>query len=160
MTHVSIREATRKHSSILKDFLKLMVEEMASVGGYPVSQDEAVWTQIGDEIRDNTNRGDHVFFVAFPSDRPESSIGFAAAQVENVEPIFEPRRLLHIGALYVVRHYRRNGIGKLLLQALFDWGRGQGCAEAELNTLVSNAARLLYEKIGFTEFEIKMRRML
>lgn len=160
MTDISIREATHKDSSILKDFLKLMVEEMASVGGYAVSKDQAVWTQIEHEIRDNISREDHVYLVVFPSDQPESSVGFAAAQVENVEPIFEPRRLLHVSALYVLRSYRGKGIGKLLLQALFDWGRGQGCAEAELNTLVGNPARSLYETMGFAEFEIKMKRTL
>jgi len=44
-----------------------------------------------------------------------------------------------------------------LLEAVLEWGREKGCAEAELNMLVSNPARRLYEKLGFKEFQLEMR---
>ena len=74
--------------------------------------------------------------------------------------LFEPRRVLHIHALYVCEVYRNRGIGQALLQALLEWGQRSACVEAELNTLWRNPARSLYERLGFRELEIRMTRRL
>jgi GNAT superfamily N-acetyltransferase len=48
------------------------------------------------------------------------------------------------------------GIGQALLKAALEWGSQVGCVIAELNALVGNPARFLYEKSGFREFEVQM----
>jgi GNAT superfamily N-acetyltransferase len=58
--------------------------------------------------------------------------------------------------VYVVPEHRRRGIGRALLNAALEWGRGEGCDEAELDVLVANPARALYEGAGFRDFEMKM----
>jgi len=76
----------------------------------------------------------------------------------STAPVFEPKQILHIHAVYLLEAHRRKGIGQALLEAILDWGQKSDCVEAELNTLVRNPARSLYEKLGFSEFEIKMIR--
>jgi GNAT superfamily N-acetyltransferase len=76
------------------------------------------------------------------------------------EAVFEPARILHIHALYVDPDHRRRGIGRALLQTAFEWGRTAGCTATELNVLVSNPARTLYEGLGFRAFQTEMVRDL
>jgi len=157
---VMIREATIHEAPTIRSFLRLMVEEMASLGGYPATDDEEQWTRVEQSIRDEIGRRDYLFLLASLADQPETQIGFLAAQVEMADPVFEPKRILHISAVYVLESHRRQGIGQALLKAALEWGSKVGCVVAELNTLVRNPARFLYEKAGFREFEVQMTHKL
>jgi GNAT superfamily N-acetyltransferase len=83
-----------------------------------------------------------------------------AARIVGLTEAFAPKKTLHISAVYVVPAHRRHGMARRLLEAALDWGRQAGCVEADLNTLVHNPARALYERLGFTAFELKMVRRL
>ncbi len=157
---VSVREATAGDASTITHFLRSMVEEMASLGGHPISQEEAIWENLENITRAQIGEQDHRYLLAETIEPEPTALGLAEAGVVDLHPVFEPRRVLHIHALYVRVSHRRRGIGQELLEAILDWGRSQGCVEVELNTLVANPARSLYEKLGFRAFEIEMRRQL
>jgi GNAT superfamily N-acetyltransferase len=157
---VSIRQATDSDASVITGFLRFMVEEMASMGGHPASQDEAEWANLEDVTRAQVDEQDHLYLLAETIEPQPTVIGLAGAEMVDLHFVFEPRRVLHINALYVLDSHRTRGVGQKLLEAILDWGRSQGCVEAELNTLVANPARSLYEKLGFRAFEIQMTRHL
>lgn len=157
---ISIREATAGDAPVITHFLRSMVKEMASLGGHPASEDEAIWENVERVTRAQIGEQDHRYLLAETIEPEPTAVGLAEAGVVDLHPVFEPRRVLHIHALYVQDSHRRRGIGQELLEAILDWGRSRGCVEAELNTLVANPARSLYEKLSFRAFEIEMRRQL
>jgi GNAT superfamily N-acetyltransferase len=160
MAEFSIREAEAADAPTVLSFLRLMVEEMAMLGGHPAAQKQEVWLRLGRVTREEIGHGQHLYLLAeLPSVDP-AAIGLAEGSVINPAPVFDLGRVLHIHALYVDRDHRRLGVGRALLEALLDWGRGQGCVEAELNVLVGSTARPLYEGSGFSPFQMEMRREL
>ena len=65
-----------------------------------------------------------------------------------------PKAHSYLEELYVVPSLRGKGIGRALLEAAMDAGRGEGATHMELGTSESDvAARGLYESAGFTNRE-------
>jgi ribosomal protein S18 acetylase RimI-like enzyme len=61
-------------------------------------------------------------------------------------------KLLGIFDIAVAPSHRRNGYGRLISEALLNWGHTTGAATAYLQVQASNsAARALYSDIGFRE---------
>jgi GNAT superfamily N-acetyltransferase len=137
-----------------------MLDEMASLGGHPVSTSDEGWTRFGEAVATQMEEDQHLFMLAERPASPLTAIGLAQASVTAREFVFEPTRVLHIHALYVEPATRREGIGRALLRATLEWGRSQGCEEAVLNVLVGNPARGLYEDLGFRPFQTKMLHRL
>jgi GNAT superfamily N-acetyltransferase len=137
-----------------------MLQDMAAVGGQPVSQDPQVWTRLESTIRDRIGQEHHLCLLAALPQASAEAIGFVEAQAVDLLPVFVPKRTLHISALYVVERHRGQGIGHALLEAALDWGRHVGCVQAELSVLAENPARALYEQLGFSTYDIEMIRNL
>jgi len=58
-------------------------------------------------------------------------------------------RSLYLKELYVPDAYRRQGVGKLLMGALFETARKHGCSRVEWTTDTGNAgAQAFYEELG------------
>jgi GNAT superfamily N-acetyltransferase len=63
-------------------------------------------------------------------------------------PSVGPTRLLYMKELYVPDAYRRQGVGKLLMRAIFETAAGLGCVRVEWTTDPGNtAARAFYEEL-------------
>jgi ribosomal protein S18 acetylase RimI-like enzyme len=59
-------------------------------------------------------------------------------------------RSAYLKELYVAAAYRRRGVGKLLMSALFETASERGCSRVEWTTDVGNeGARAFYESLGF-----------
>jgi GNAT superfamily N-acetyltransferase len=160
MDDVTIREARSSDVPVIIRFLRAMLDEMASMGGHAVSQNSAAWERMENIIYDQCETESHLYLLAERGDPAPTPIGFAEASVSGPHPLLEPKRVLHVHALYVRKAHRRRGVGQVLLEAVVDWGQHSGCVEAELNTLVANPARGLYEKLEFAVSELEMRRKL
>jgi len=64
-------------------------------------------------------------------------------------PSVGPTRLLYMKELYVPEAYRRQGVGKLLMRAIFETAARLGCVRVEWTTDPGNAAALaFYEELG------------
>jgi len=63
---------------------------------------------------------------------------------------FQARPLLNVHDLAVLPERRGRGIGRLLLEAVAAKARALGCCKLTLETQEHNAARRLYESVGFT----------
>lgn len=154
----SIRKAQEGDAAVVARIVRCMLEEMAPTGGRPVARDAEPWIELEKTITQEIAQEDHVHFLA---ELPGPDIvGLAKGSAIRPMFLFEPKRTLHIHAVYVNEAQRRTGIGRALIEALLDWGRRSGCEEAALNVLVGNPARALYEKMGFCTFELEMTRSL
>lgn len=160
MTGISIREALPEDAPVVTRFIRLMLKEVASIGGHKVAKADEEWKRIQGMIEDGINSKDHVYLLADVGDPPQTPIGVVEAQIVTLGDVFEPKKTLHIRSVYVLGNHRRKGVAKALLRSVLDWGKSVGCVEANLNVLSRNPARALYEKLGFHMFGIKMVREL
>lgn len=55
----------------------------------------------------------------------------------------------YVTSMFVESEYRRNGIGKTMLNKLVEAAKARGCEKVMLNA--SDMGRLMYEKIGFED---------
>lgn len=63
--------------------------------------------------------------------------------------------------LIVLPEYRSKGYGKQLLDKAKDWTKSRNLSSIELNVLSNNYnARAFYEKVGFEEYQIKLRKSI
>jgi ribosomal protein S18 acetylase RimI-like enzyme len=156
MDHLTIRAADQTDAHKIAQFLRVMLVEMASTGGHPVSDDGDVWARLEENISAEIGKEDHVYFFAEVGEMPRTPIGFAEARLVSGPFFFQPRRTLHIHSLYVLESHRRRGIGRRLLETMFGWGRSRDCTQADLSVLAANPALALYEQVGFHVFELEM----
>jgi GNAT superfamily N-acetyltransferase len=62
--------------------------------------------------------------------------------------------------VYVLAQYRRGGVASALLRRILDWGRTVDAEQCTLNVLANNPAKSLYDKNGFSEFQLNLVRSL
>lgn len=66
-------------------------------------------------------------------------------------------RSLYLKELYVAEVHRRAGVGRLLMQTMFDLAAKHGCSRVEWATDEFNTeAQRFYERLGFERFESKV----
>lgn len=155
-----LRNATAEDLDSVVHLVGAMLRDMASYGGRALNAED----QVESELRAHFTRGlggrDHVVLLAALEGNEKAPVGVIEASVRSPHSIFRSRRVLHIHSIYVEPGDRREGIGRALLDAALEWGRGAGCVEAALNVLADNPARRLYERTGFEVLEVKMGREL
>ncbi len=142
MNDMKFRECDEKDDPKIAVFLRRMLEEMANAGGYPPKSNDAFWQVLPLKVRG----ADHKCLVV---EHDAELRGFVLAKVQPLADVFEPVRSLHITGIYVCPEYRGQGIAKRLLADVLEWGRAEGCQQADLNVLPGNDARHLYEGSGF-----------
>jgi ribosomal protein S18 acetylase RimI-like enzyme len=99
-----------------------------------------------ERIRDLMATGEGVFFLA-----PEN-LGFAYLQFNP--SLYSRTRDAYLGELYVVPDHRGEGMGRAMLEAVLAEAREREAINISICTSVDDtAARGLYEKMGFTNFE-------
>lgn len=160
MLKIKIRSAIAEDANLITHFIKSMVIEMENYGGYSVNRSPDVWVSMESEIRANITRLEFIYLVAIDSSINSTEIGIAAGYLEPLENIFNPQKRLHISAIYTVPHMRCQGVATKLLEHLFRWGKKMNASEVDLNVLIANPARFLYEKFGFESHEISMIRKI
>jgi ribosomal protein S18 acetylase RimI-like enzyme len=62
--------------------------------------------------------------------------------------------------LYVFPPYRKNGVGKVLMMEAMDQLKKAGMRSVQLNVFAGNAAKRMYEKIGFKDVTTLMEKDL
>lgn len=157
---IQIRCAVHQDKECLVEFLRAMLDALESYGGRVLAEAAPLTDCLEATVVENLEQAGHQFMLAIPPQADASPIGMVWGSVMTPEDIFQPLKYLHIHALYVTPEYRRQGIGELLMHAVFDWGRSQGCTEAELHSLAGNPALRLYEAIGFQVFELELHHKL
>jgi ribosomal protein S18 acetylase RimI-like enzyme len=154
MNDIIVRNAKLDEAGTIARMIRHMVTDMAGYGGYAPATDDIAWSTltagIAEELKSDRSR----YVVAEPTNG--GPIGAAAAELINLHGAFAPMKTLHVSVVYVLPKHRRGGIGTMMLEKLLDWGRAAGARECDLNVLANNPASALYQKHGFSVFEIKM----
>jgi GNAT superfamily N-acetyltransferase len=156
---VILREATPQDIDTLVGYFQAMLRAMASYGGHALIEDDQLAVKVRAHFAELQMEG-RVCLIAVQTEEEQHPVGVVDATIEKPYPVFKPKPVLHIHGVYVEPDHRGEGIGRRLLEAALEWGREKGCVEADLNTLVGNPARELYEQIGFEVFQLKMRLKL
>ncbi len=107
-------------------------------------------------VKANSGRTDYIYLIAGFRSPAQTTVGFAAANLESLDNIFAAKKRLHISAVYTDPNVRRQGIARQLIQKALDWGRRMDAEDADLNVLVANPSHRLYERLGFQPHEISM----
>jgi GNAT superfamily N-acetyltransferase len=154
---VFLRPAAEAEVGLVVEMIRSMVGDMGVFGPDPVCEDDEPWGEVSERVEAEITAPSHLFLVA---ERAETPIGLVEARRERTDPVFAPKDLLHVSAVYVRPEHRRRGVATQLLRETLSWGREQGCVEAQLNTLATNPARQLYASLGFAEVRTEMRRPL
>jgi adenine phosphoribosyltransferase len=97
------------------------------------------------------------------AERREEIVGVLLAVIEASpnDPICRPRRYAYVAELAVAEGYRRQGIGRALMQAAERWAVSQGVNEIELNVWEANAGAItFYERLGYETIQRRMKRTL
>lgn len=92
-------------------------------------------------------------------------VGYALIE-ERVSPYKEYEGFIedHYAFIYelvVLPEYRTKGYGKTLIEEAINWAKKRNLDSIELNVLSNNYnARAFYDRIGFEEYQIKLRRKI
>ena len=155
-----IREIELRDLEVICDFLLAMIQEMVSVGGHNIADDDKAAAWINERISSGVDDPEHLFLLA-ESDTPDAApLGVIEVTIIRPHPVFKPKQILHIHSVFVDPDFRRKGIGRQLVETALLWGEERGCVEAVLNSLVGNPALDLYESLGFKVFELELRRKI
>ncbi|UCC50774.1 MAG: GNAT family N-acetyltransferase [Anaerolineaceae bacterium] len=106
---------------------------------------------------DVLNDPDKTMFVAKID---EDVVGVALVELKSSidDPIFRKRRYIHINEIAVAAAYQSQGIGRLLMERIHQWGREQDIAEIELQVWERNDQAIgFYEKLGYQKWRRTMR---
>jgi ribosomal protein S18 acetylase RimI-like enzyme len=157
---MQIRKLVHQEIDTVIEFLQAMLDAMAFFGGHALQDPYSVSNWFRDSIQSQIESPNHLFLVAELNSSPSQLIGVLEASIIELHSVFLPKSSLHIHAIHVVPEYHRSGVARSLMEAAFQWGRDKGCTEANLNVLQNSPAKLLYEGLGFEDFQIEMRRKL
>jgi GNAT superfamily N-acetyltransferase len=124
--------------------------------GPPRSDDEG-WTIRSGNYREWINEDDAFFTVA--RDAAGTPIGYAFTTLLGAGPTWpNPARLGYVESLVIAPSGRGTGLGRRMLQAVWDQVEAVGGTEIRLGVIAANeSGRAFYEAVGFEPFEVQMR---
>ncbi len=94
-------------------------------------------------------------FVRLARDARGVAVGFveASKRVDHVNGT-GTSPVTFLEGIYVAPDSRRQGVARMLVQAVMEWGRSQGCRELASDSLLANAeAHAAHRALGFEETE-------
>ena len=150
-----IRTAGSADAASVAQMIRAMCIEIEHMGGHQVSRDESLWSDLPAQVDEWLSDQDRALVVAVASDG--NVVGFGHCQAYLLGAAFAPRKMMHVGSLYVEPRHRKNGFGKLLMDAMLAWATSQGCEACELNVYSQNPAFSFYQRLGFQEFQVQMQ---
>jgi ribosomal protein S18 acetylase RimI-like enzyme len=86
-------------------------------------------------------------------------VGYIKGTLKSMPPIFQVSVIGQLDTVYLLKSYRRRGIGKQLTDALIQWFQSKQVEYIEVNSDVRNSNALnAWKKYGFKQAMIKMRK--
>lgn len=100
--------------------------------------------------------------VLFVAEVEAELIGFVNVMIaQSSIPLHVPRRFAIVDNLAVTEHFRRQGVGRALMQAAEHWAQERGATAMELNVYEFNhGATETYESLGYRTLSRKMQKSL
>ncbi|MEN5088574.1 GNAT family N-acetyltransferase [Sphingobacterium faecium] len=91
--------------------------------------------------------------IIFTAKKDNEIVGFT-----QLFPTFSSaslKKVYILNDLFVLEHYRNQGIAKRLIHQVIEFAKENNCARVSLSTARDNPAQFLYEKLGFKESSFK-----
>lgn len=102
---------------------------------------------------------DHATFLAVAPDGSLVGVLYAFLRPAPRAPIVQPAVVAEIDALAVKSSFRRQGVGKRLVEAALDWAGSAGASRTELGVFDFNeAARAFWASLGFQVLSYRLVR--
>jgi ribosomal protein S18 acetylase RimI-like enzyme len=139
---MTIRDARRDDLELLRRLRDEFQRELDK----PPFFDEP-WETVADDVEDTVENG-----VALIAEEGDAAVGYALANVVPQTPIRG-----HLYDLYVRADARGRGVGGELIAALAGRLRQRGVTNLSLDVALTNhSARRLYERLGFSAYDVLM----
>ena len=91
--------------------------------------------------------------IIFTAKKDNEIVGFT-----QLFPTFSSaslKKVYILNDLFVLEHYRNQGIAKILIHRVTEFAKENNCARVSLSTARDNPAQMLYENLGFKESSFK-----
>jgi|GEM_PF-1070644 len=117
------------------------------------------WEELVEQyLSESEQSDDSVWLLACDQERP---IGFVLVEIHIDSPLYRHRRWAEIVGLYVEAAYRGSQVAQLLMEQAYRWARSHNLRVMQLYVTASNhQARRFYDKQGFVDSQLIMRRPL
>ena len=158
MGEIVVRKANPQEAPVITTFLRKMVNAIAAVGAPVPLHDDQKWQDIKTNIEAAIEHDERIYLLAEECGDDKKPVGFIEASIFSLPVVYEPRKILHIHSLYVIDTERRKGIATQMMKSMLALAKEKKCTEAELDTLVANPARGLFERLGFAVSEHNMKK--
>lgn len=90
--------------------------------------------------------------VLIAVDETDQPVGFAELSIRTYAEGCETDHVAYLEGWYVRQEYRRQGVGRALIQAAETWARSQGCTEFGSDAVLDNAVSAsAHRALGFVE---------
>lgn len=137
--------------ALLREVMLRMYAESPNVFGETLEQaqarTEAGWDELAALLTDSAR------FVGFMVRNDERTLGFVVGVVGravNGALDHSLTDIVSVGRMWVDPAVRRQGVGRMLIDAVIDWGRGKGAQQVELEVTEDNHAAIeFYQRAGF-----------
>lgn len=156
---MKIREATKKDMASLKN---LFYESMKEINRFYDDNGGIGLKNVKNYLNKSGNFGklfkQRKWFLAEAGGKV---VGFIDGKIEKKDAFFRERKRGAIYHLFIDEEYRNKGIGTELVKALVSWFRKNKIKTIELDVSQKNKTAVkLYEKIGFKESYMQMKRKI
>lgn len=103
------------------------------------------------------SKSDHAMFLAVAADGSPAGVLYSFLRQPARAPIVRPTLVAEIDSLVVKAPYRRQGLGKRLVEAALRWAHASGATRTELGVYEFNdAARAFWTSVGFQTLSRRM----
>jgi len=158
MDEIVVRDVRQDEAKHVMEMTRLMVLDMQRYGGRIAATDESVWNKIAVDISEELSGDQHKYFIAETANF--NRIGISGARVVTLGGAFAPKKIVHLSVVYVLPDYRRLGVATKLISRTLEWGHILRADYFDLNVLVANPARSLYQRFGFSEVAVNMIKLI
>jgi GNAT superfamily N-acetyltransferase len=160
MLHVNIRRPTTEVREQLNDFFRTVIIDTFNnegIGNQLNDINEEIEVKKGYLTSDFESNGEERYFlIAFYGDKIIGSIEFGPANeiIRNwSDHAFEG--VVEVGTVFVHPDYQRNGVGNLLLKAMYETLRSNGIEEFCLDSGYKSAQLIWKKKFGEPDILLK-----
>jgi aminoglycoside 6'-N-acetyltransferase I len=146
------------------------INEMHVIHVRPVTaEDNAAWLAMRTALWPEEGEGSHAREIArflsggsmptlhavLLADDESGILGFAELSIRAYAEGCDTDRVAFLEGWYVIPAARRRGVGRALVTAAEEWGRGQGCTEFASDALADNTVSAeAHHALGFEEVEV------